>query len=92
MEEEKPDKFTFMLGLLAASGVGAFLYRLSKQKGVSLNKGFEGISVEVRPEQLVDSIKPFIKMNPHYKEAIATATKRFISGYNADEDDWSEYD
>jgi|GEM_PF-5772029 hypothetical protein len=87
MEDDRPDKVTFFLGLAAASGVAAFLYRLSKNKGVEINRGFEGISIEVRPEQLVDSIKPFVKMNPDYREAIATATKRFISGYNSGEYD-----
>jgi hypothetical protein len=85
MEDDRPDKLTFLMGLGAAGAVAAFLYRMSKKKGLPINKGFEGISVEVRPEQLVDSIKPFIKMNPDYREALATATKRFISGYNGEE-------
>lgn len=90
-KENSLDTLTIVLGLLAAGGVGAFLYRLSHHKGISLNKGFDGISIEVRPEQVVDSIKPFIKMNPHYKEALATATKRFISGYNANQA-WRQYE
>jgi hypothetical protein len=72
---------TTWLGIVAAGLTGAYLWKSAKDKGVNTLNHIEGINIEIKPDQLLDNAKKYIKTNPHARDLMANAAKGILNGY-----------
>lgn len=73
------DKKVLILGGLAVASTTAYLYFRSKNDNKSINEAIDGVSIDIRPEALVDGMGSLVKMNPRFKEPLLDITKQFVS-------------
>ena len=84
VESSKPGDKLKYYQLLAFGALGLYVYKLSKSQNKSLLSGepieFGKIKMQLNPDKMVDSIKPWLNLEPAQKEMVATALKGFLKG------------
>jgi len=75
--------------LFLALGLGAYLY-YTRKKTVGPSSATSGMG---NPERIIDTILPWISINPRFKPIISTVAKEVIRGLRGDhiiDADWRE--
>ena len=69
---------------IAFGAMGIYLFKLSRNQGSSLFGG-EPVSIgntkiSMNTDKIVDTVSPWIQLNPMQKEMVTTALKEFLKG------------